>query len=143
MSKIKVTAQQRANAIEARDVLWPSVNPDTVVRGLRTWYENESTHCGTHACFGGWCALHPPFKNQGLCRTPGRVTYRDPVTGLTGPTSGDDILFGDCEMFDARGGHPADHQIPYIMSREVTDHELVTHRLNWLIENSEVIGDVE
>lgn len=148
MTKAKVTAQQRANAIEARDVLWPSVPPDSVVTNLRTWYEDQGCDlsqnyeprlsqegwCGTHACFGGWCAMHQPFREQGLARRFGAVLLTDPATGHT-RGSGDSFLFGDDYLFNRRGQHEADECF------EGTDHELVTHRLNWLIENSEVISD--
>ena len=51
--KIKVTAQQRANAIEARDVMWPSVPAKNVVNRLYPWRlgsAHEAPTCGTAAC---------------------------------------------------------------------------------------------
>ena len=50
--KIKVTAQQRANAIEARDVMWPSVPAKNVVNRLYPWRlgsAHEAPTCGTAA----------------------------------------------------------------------------------------------
>lgn len=131
--KIVVTAQQRANAIEARDVMWPSVPPENVAPNLSIWRRDKGgpkkrPDCGSVACFGGWCAAWPPFVKQGV---------RTDISGAPMHGKEESVwlasahLFGEY-IFDMRGDYPPD--------REFTgsDHELVTHRLNWLIENSVV-----
>lgn len=130
--KIKVTAQQRANAIEARDVMWPSVPSKNVATWLASW-RKDSTHevptCGTVACFGGWCAWWPSFQAQGVTATPtGAPQLRDKQGAAVGKT-----LFGTEDMFLIRGDHTAD------IGFTGTDHILVTTRLNWLIKNSVVV----
>ena len=133
--KIKVTAQQRANAIEARDVMWPSVPSENVATWLVSW-RTDSTHevptCGTVACFGGWCAWWPSFQAQGVqaCEHTGApklfgksCSHRD----------ASNELFGTEDMLFPRGTHTAD------IGFSGTDHMLVTTRLNWLIKNSVVV----
>lgn len=148
VSKIKVTAQQRANAIEARDVMWPSVPPENVYQELANWNADTDASgararkiatCGTVACFGGWCAYWPPFQAQGV--------RLDLFTGApqVRPRSNSDLipiqsaskyLFGVAGLFAVRDhGDMVDHKAPV----GVSDHELVTHRLNWLIKNSVVV----
>ena len=131
---IRVTKQQRANAIEARDVMWPSVPPENVEPALAAWRRHGSgkPSCGTVACFGGWCAWWPGFRAQGVRADElGAPTFGNSAM----PSEASCQLFGLSEMFRSRGGSGIDRQASY----ELTDHELVTHRLNWLIENSEVI----
>ena len=130
--KIKVTAQQRANAIEARDVMWPSVPPENVYPELATWSDSgKKANCGTHACFGGWCAQWSRFKAQGVYAGPTgapRVSWSDWASDAS------EFLFGYDSMFAPRGS------FPFSGGGVIgTDHELVTRRLNWLIENSEVV----
>lgn len=133
MNKIKVTAQQRANAIEARDVMWPSVPPENVMGRLRTWRNDEGApSCGSLACFGGWCAWWPEFQAQGVSAHP---EHGWPVMTCTDGCGVADALFGHSRLFDVRNcAGEADETAPL----RSTDHELVAHRLNWLIENSEV-----
>lgn len=132
---IKVTAQQRKNALKARDVMWPSVPAENVTTRLRFWREDEPTSrlkptCGTHACFGGWCAWWPAFRKQGIrANVAGAPIHRDNHLH-----SASEILFGHPNMFSRREYGPGNEH-----SFTGTDHELVTHRLNWLIENSEVV----
>lgn len=126
MKKIKVTAQQRANAIEARDVMWPSVPLENVFSGLALWRSNDRATdpptCGTVACFGGWSEWWPPFKTQ-IENSGASVGYE---------WNGVVRLFGDTSIVCTRGLHPADQGF------EGGDHAVVLNRLNWLIENSEV-----
>jgi hypothetical protein len=131
MSKIIQTPQQRANTLEALNVMWPSVPPANVYKALLDWRGGteptfEPPTCGSVACFGGWCEWWPPFRKQlrlepnhgGMGWREGRALFHDIGTGF--------------EIFDVRGGHPADFEF------KGTDHELVTHRLQWLLDNSEV-----
>lgn len=149
MSKIQVTARQRANAIEARDIMWPSVPPENVYPKLG-WYRKDPgvpTHnsigirgneiyilkppsCETLACFSGWCAWWPPYHRQGVQSSiVGSAVIPENNSSLYATYT----LFGDCDLSSCRDGHVADREF------KGTDHELVTHRLNWLIKNSEVI----
>lgn len=137
MNKIQVTAQQRANAIEARDVMWPSVPPENVISGLYWWRDGIGAHqkpdCGTVACFGGWCAWWPSFRRQGVVADPSGAAVVDSGDGSS-VRFADKHLFGDDHVFDPRRSHPADKEFVG------TDHALVLNRLNWLIENSEVMA---
>lgn len=133
MQKIKVTALQRANALEARDVMWPSVPTGNVARGLAFYSERGSaeTDCGTVACFGGWCARWPGFVAQGV-----RLDARgvpETLSGRWGLGVADE-LFGESGLFFGRNGISVDAGF------RGSDHALVTRRLNWLIANSEVIA---
>jgi hypothetical protein len=135
MSKIQVTAQQRANAVEALEVMWPSVPPENVIRHLNHWREDAKgtpPTCGTVACFGGWCAWWPSFMNQGVKAASGGAPISP--SQAAGQRHAEQFLFGDPEMFDPRGCHPADQRF------KGSDHDLVTNRLKWLIESSEVVG---
>lgn len=131
MNKIKVTQQQRDNAVEALTVMWPSVPPENVSPRLEMYRDSLKMDCGSHACFGGWCAVYPTFVGQGLHF--GR--YGLPAIGdeLGGEPCAD-ALFGDDLLFFERGVYPSDWGF------RGSDHALVTHRLNWLIENSEVVS---
>lgn len=138
MNKIKVTSQQRANAIEARDVMWPSVPPENVPRFLEIWrvgYPSAAVDCGTIACFGGWSELWPSFREQlGLTPSDQELSSMEKLVSLYGPPGFERDDCGDTEdLFSRWGGHCADWTF------KGTDHQLVTNRLNWLIENSEVL----
>lgn len=128
---IRVTKQQRANAIEARDVMWPSVPPENVIPELASWRRGRRGRpdCGSVACFGGWCAWWPSFRAQGVRSN----AFGAPV--FRGDFGASSTLFGSSDLFVPRGSSSSDVHAPY----RCTDHELVTYRLNWLIENSEVI----
>jgi hypothetical protein len=137
MTKIKVTAQQRTNAIEARDVMWPSVPPENVYENLLHFGNGfgdvmpEKVDCKTVACFGGWCAIWPEFARQGMVVVRGIPCFGghfgvDAAIGLFG-----------AGIFAVRGRFQHDDR--FQLGGWITDHELVTRRLNWLIENSEVV----
>ena len=136
MNKIQVTAQQRANALDARDNMWPSVPEANVMPELASWRRGSDRgvkpNCGTVACFGGWCAWWPAFRAQGV-QVDSCTGQPYAIGGPTGSVSLD--LFGHYGMFYVSGAN-ADTDYGF----QGTDHELVTHRLNWLIENSEVVS---
>lgn len=125
---IPVTQQQRDNALDALNNMWPNVPPEKVFPMLTAWTStpNELT-CNTTACFGGWCAWWPNFQKQGV------VAYRGVPNLESGGVSPDVSfkLFGCCDMFASRGAFESDTPGP-------TDHEVITNRLKWLIANSEV-----
>lgn len=127
---IEVTQQQRDNALDALHIMWPSVPPRNVYPRLTRWAKdtNGAPSCGAVACFGGWCAWWPAFQAQGVRATPFGPRMD------AGEEWGDAVahfLFGDRRLFWPRG---AAGDIKF----EGTDHELVTHRLQELIKNSEV-----
>jgi hypothetical protein len=136
MNKIQVTPQQRANALEALDVMWPSVPPENVQRRLSIWRDDQANTeptCNTIACFGGWCAWWPNFRAQGV------TTWKDGRPHIDGVEDTDEvarILFGYEDMFAPAGGARSDGGY----YPKVADHELVTKRLKWLIANSEVVA---
>ena len=123
--KIKVTAQQRENAIEAIEVMWPSVPPENVSRYLMSFTlgDDDRTSCRTVACFGGWCARWPGFIAQGA-----RLDlYGNPSLGRHKGINVGQKLFGSHMLFMAREWDEIG-----------TDHEVVNTRLHNLISNSEV-----
>ena len=122
MKKIIQTPQQRANTLEALNVMWPGVDPAEVAPDLGRW------RCGTTACFGGWCAVWPAFKDQGMSAGVDGT----PMLNGEYDICADGVLFGDASIWCSRGQHDAD------INFEHTDHEAVTHRLQWLLDNSEV-----
>ena len=134
MKLIAQTKQQRYNTLDALHVMWPSVPPENVYPGLEDWRKFEGVtppDCGTVCCFGGWCAWWPPFNKQGVQADPDGCCY--PTTQDNGNAlKASTLLFGNPFMFEPVGCHFAD---VYFAG---TDHELVTHRLQWLLENSEV-----
>jgi hypothetical protein len=142
MNKIKVTRLQRDNALYALNDFWPSVHPDKVDANLEHWRQEPDEaglltswiddmgrppQCGTMACFGGWVEWCQHFRAQlGLAPDKGEMDFDD-LLDLFGV----DLMTG---MTAARGGCKADAGF------EGSDHELVSNRLNWLIENSEVVA---
>jgi len=132
MSKIIQTPQQRANTLEALNVMWPSVPPENVYGHLGFWRDGGSfekeMNCNTTACFGGWCVGWPTFKAQGVSVDGQGMPH-------LGNRFGTDValpLFGLNDVFMIRGFTSIDDGF------KGTDHELVTHRLQWLLDNSEV-----
>lgn len=128
--KLEVTAQQRANALEALNVMWPSVPPKNVSPRLRNFTENENdeTNCGTVACFGGWCARWPNFIAQGGAGTSCGYPVLNDGAGYVNAMA--IKLFGVSAwpLFDAREGH-----------EDGTDHQIVSKRLRKLIRESVVV----
>lgn len=130
---IQVTPQQRANATEALEVMWPSVPAENVYPRLSlfrggTGRLTSVPDCNTVACFGGWCPWWPAFAKQGVVvDMNGRPMVRGrPAMSVAAH------LFGDPTLFHAR------HGVETIGLAHLSDHEIVTLRLKRLIENSEV-----
>lgn len=122
---IEVTKQQRANALEALNVMWPSVPGKNVFPRLGDWSrlrDGKRTNCGTVACFGGWCARWPTFKAQGVRMDKFGYPEIQDRFGLSVAA----ILFGDATLFSPNYG-------------EMEDHAEVSRRLKTLISNSRVI----
>ncbi|MCY1206584.1 hypothetical protein D9M72_181570 [compost metagenome] len=131
--KIKVTPQQRANALEALNVMWPSVPEGNVTSRLNVWRAVESPKkppsCGTVACFGGWTEWWPSFRQQLGVKQGHEPSWRK-ISELFGPWQHSHIS----DLFNPRECHDAD------IGFSGTDHALVANRLIWLIANSEVVG---
>jgi len=136
MKKIRVTQQQRDNLLDALNVMWPSVPPANVYTKLDRFVDkgyDGQLHCGSIACFGGWCAAWPGFKNQGTSLTSGGVPIYSNGFIRGWGTEVANRLFGH-GVFSVRNDHPADEGF------KGNDHKLVTHRLQWLLKNSEVVA---
>lgn len=132
MKKIIQTKQQRENTLDALNVMWPSVPPKNVFPELGGWRMNsgkETIDCGTIACFGGWCACWPNFKRQNVKANPVGAPW---MPNCFCPDDVSERIFGLDLLFAPRATIHLDKGFTG------TDHELVTHRLQWLLENSEV-----
>ena len=130
---IQVTPHQRAIAIEALEVMWPSVPARNVYPRLfrfrgGTGRLTSVPDCNTVACFGGWCPWWPAFAKQGVdVDMNGSPMVRGrPAMSVTLH------LFGDPTLFFAR------HGVELVGFADLSDHEIVTLRLKRLIENSKV-----
>jgi hypothetical protein len=130
---IYVTQQQRDNALEALNVMWPSVPPRSV--DLGKWRDEDSPRlrnkpptCGSIACFGGWCAWWPSFRAQGVRTSSYGAPKMKGSPEWSGADDASSFLFGDRFLFTARRG-----------GEDGTDHEIVTNRLKKLIANSKVM----
>lgn len=94
-------------------------------------------HCGSAACFGGWCAIHPHFKRQGIQRAwNGAPEVREPQTKngrvriTMYPSEVSEYLFGRSDMFYERmPGEPADEKV-LIERRLKKAMEALVHTLN-------------
>ena len=134
MAKIKVTAQQRTNAISAKE-MWNSVPEKNVSTNLSSWREDRKSRtqpdCNSIACFGGWCAWWPAFQAQGVSVTTGGA----PFMKSSSEAYVDQELFGEPGMFNPRRHHTADKNKNL---SKWSDWEVVMNRLDWLIKNSVV-----
>ena len=132
--RIKVTQQQRDNALLMLHKYWPSVPEANVVPQLSTWRygegRDEPPTCGTVACAGGWAAWIPEFRAQGVTAS----WDGSPETAEGNAFDASEMLFGNKWMFASR----SHEKWPNEKDFTGTDHELVTRRLEWLIANSEV-----
>lgn len=148
MKKIQVTQQQRDNALDALNNMWPSVPEKNVVPGLNSfggydWVVNGMAHydpygsarrdaspCNSAGCFGGWCSLWPNFQAQGV-GSMNDANWMPVIRKQGGITASGfnvaQVLFGDVRLFLQRGPR-----------ERGTIHEVVTKRLQNLIANSEV-----
>lgn len=132
---MKKTPQQIQNLRDAL-VWWPTV-PEANV-DLSSWRDSDTPPytCNTIACFGGWCAVQPLLVAQGV--TPqswsgAPVMQDDDGYGGLGPSGVAIELFGDREMFYARGSHRHD-------KRKGSDHAAVTRRIKLALKESEQYG---
>jgi hypothetical protein len=94
-----------------------------------TNFQTYIPNCGTVACFGGWVAHWPGFVAQGVTMDP--VGHYPLIEGA-GPRRVATNLFGDGGIFMLAGCHPADENF------QGSEHDLVTNRLNYVINNCEV-----
>lgn len=136
IEKIFVTPQQRANALFARDVMWPSVPPANVVPKLAGWRyaRSKAVSCQTRACFGGWVAVHPFFREQGVYAGESGEPL---MYGVVAPSRVAERLFGDWRLFSIRRGGFLDSFYDQEPEPEgISDHEIVARRLEHLLANS-------
>ena len=135
--KILVSVRQRANALEALNVMWPSVPVKNVAPSLYFWRDGRTNEvdCGTVACFGGWCALYPKFREQGVAA----LLYGTPVLLIggevrEGPHGVAEFLFGDASIFN---------MVPELNLSKAASHAVVKKRLQDLIAGSKVSRNLE
>jgi hypothetical protein len=106
--------QQLQNCLLAT-VLWDTVTPRQVY--LDDWRRENcgAKSCGMKACFGGWLATWPEFRDQGVRAHrdgfPMLVDENGEETGINGFGVAQ-YLFGDANLFDGRnfGGRASQHQ---------------------------------
>lgn len=121
--KTVVTKQQRKNAVFVRDVMWPSIPKKNVIHDLESWRgrrnngdtsdyreDNKSLRkldCKTVACLGGWVAVSPYFKKQGVEPNFMGVPIIKDKSGEERFIAHEAAwqLFGDHDLFDSRKDH--------------------------------------
>lgn len=82
--------------------LWNErVTPDQVVKELNEWT------CETQACFGGWLATWPEFRDMGVFASYVGSPIMVAGSELLDPSLVSNRLFGDRNMFKVRGLGPA------------------------------------
>lgn len=134
----QLTREQQLANIDLAERLWRErVAPNQVIGGLHTWVETPD--CGSAACFGGWIARFPEFREMGVRRLKeiDPDDYFGVVYGEAPAFDKDNwgvrasiALFGDASLFEPRGGHPADPSWnSYWDDDLMSDHELVLKRL--------------
>ena len=146
---IEVTQLQRDNAISAKE-MWNSVPEKNVMPDLDTWRhftmgESVVPTCNTIACFGGWCAVWPPFQDQGVQPSRfGSPTIYNNNNNQREAYGVDTMLFGVGGLFAGRGGHLIDNASRYKDSKaykKISDWQIVMNRIDDLILNSVIIQD--
>lgn len=103
------------------------LKPEQFTRGLSSWVESipglptekalRQHACGSAACFGGWCAIHPHFRAQGVARAFDGAPMMRSGGGST------DVaihLFGASNMFWASIEH-------------FNEKEQILNRLEWAL----------
>lgn len=137
-SRLKITKQHHANIVDALTNMLPSIPEANIIPRLEEWRRDPGPKtqwnifpptCGTLACFGGWCLWWPRFRKQGLSvgYAGGPIVPYEMVTAA-------EKLFGDPDIFNRRGMHRADRHRAHL-----TDHAIIVNRLQWLLNNSEVV----
>lgn len=162
---INVTQRQRDNALQALNVMWPSIPARNVIRELASWRSEPSVKdpftvdvstiptCNTIACFGGWCPWWEPFAAQGVIVDPDSGVpdlvqeVKDRIRAHYSPfRHGANALvalhlFGFPELFYAQGEFLDCSDIKGYNEKNCSAHAAVTRRLKWLIKNSQVINN--
>lgn len=124
------TEQQNKNLSDWLNIHWPAVKPENVDDGLQVW--TRESECGAVHCFGGHVALNPDAQAQGAFLDGGTPGIRTEDGFIHYGFSMGEMFFGVDGLFDARSkrGFDARH-------RDLTDHELVSARLKWALDNPE------
>lgn len=130
---IEVTQLQRDNALYARYVMWPAVPAASVVSNLGQWT------CWTQACFGGHVAKTPYFQAQGVTADDDEAPFMDGCEDFMAVAK---VLFGNPHVFNSRSYGPEEDfdAAAKLKALDATDHDLVTLRLDFIINNSTVKG---
>ena len=116
--------KQIRNCLVAIDMV-KSLPPEKFTKGLSSWT------CGSAACFGGWVAVHPFFKKQGVVRVSedGSPTFIGSLYGAASEVSRS--LFGSYVLFDYR----AWGELPGLSDKQVVLYRL-KRALNALLDAS-------
>lgn len=90
-------SKQIENCLVAIDMV-KSLPARAFTHDLQTW------SCGSAACLGGWIALHPYFRKQGVKRdeTDGSPYGGDTYSNHRWSTEISEDLFGESKLFYAR-----------------------------------------
>ena len=103
--------------------------------------------CDTIACFGGWCAWVPEFREQGVQASVVGAPFIDTPSYFEGFTNVaaaqvSEMLFGVSFMFKPRGDVPMSRDLGEslfgALDGHLSDWQVVMNRINWLIKNSAV-----
>lgn len=162
---INVTQRQRDNALQALNVMWPSIPTRNVVPELSCWRSEPNAAdpftvdvstiptCKTIACFGGWCPWWEPFAAQGVIvdaetgipdlvqEVKNRILDHYRPWRHASPCLVAVHLFGVPDMFYAQGEFLDFSGIKDYNESTCSAHAAVTRRLKWLIKNSRVIDN--
>jgi hypothetical protein len=119
--------------------MWKTIPPENVSYQLETWrLDNNSGQpdvpptCNTIACFGGWCAWWPAFRQQGVKSFfDGSPSFRVDLDNYDMPYKVSQVLFGDRRLFNPRGLFGNEK------TKGLTDHEVVMKRLVALLKEAE------
>lgn len=151
MKRYQITQRQMDNLHEALK-MWDTIPEQNVAYKLGYWRSGgpslpprytEPT-CGTVACFGGWCAWWPAFREQGVRANDSGAPQicNDKGTEVAGYDVAR-VLFGHSTLFVPIGAFlmfDEDDNVIIEDSEFENDHAVLRHRLEYVINNSEVIA---
>lgn len=103
----KTTNKEKLQNILIARAMLDDIPDSKLIRGLCTWNNSEMmqdpNHCGAAACFGGWVALHPYFREAyGIRASRGTddTFHGQPRTRYTTDTNRiSERLFGIADAF--------------------------------------------
>ncbi len=144
---IQVTKLQRENLLYVMNTMWPAVPKESVTTQLDRWQtrafrmdEDRILHvCGTTHCLGGYCAIDPYFKAQGVEQAnSGAPRIPGEWFGMLVARP----LFGVDWLFNYRGGvecHVPEEMLEVDRNTHINDWEVINLRCQYLLQHSEVV----